>query len=242
MEIFSATCVEKFKNLDSLNNYIKENLQSLLDIQAPPDIRHRVLLTSLCRLVEYFDAYLFLAKRGYAEPSSVILRSCYEGYLWMRYSVISEENAQYYIDGSAEQIVSMGKKLIRQKLMQLNDTTNGNIIDSQIINNVKANEPPSWQKMANTTGLGDLHALIYPYLSSLSHGSIIFKRKRIVSDGILYPYSDPRDIEPFTEIAIIIFKDAYEVCSKWIKLNELAPPTNISLIIQNAKNSFIKKN
>lgn len=62
-------------------------------------------------------------------------------------------------------------------------------------NELKAVEMPRWDELARESPLSDLHALIYPLFSGMSHGNMLSMGERIFEDRGISPLADEKNIE-----------------------------------------------
>jgi len=79
---------------DKRNIYIKAEITAIERALDRKDNMHQALFIDLVRVIKFFDAYLLLVRNGYGEPAACLIRSIYETDLWMRWSLISRENAE----------------------------------------------------------------------------------------------------------------------------------------------------
>lgn len=217
----------KFAQLRELNDSVRASLPTINEKRNANDIRHQVVFISLVRVIKYFDAYLLLAENGYGEPAASLLRSIYEASLWMRWSVISDGNAQRYFDASKGEALRWGDKLFNRGLAQLANAPDQEEAKRLVKSSLKSFRLPTWEELAKDTGLADLHAVIYPMLSAMSHGSMLFLGERILGDKSVSPEPDEMNIELFIPIANNVLLDCSRVCHDWIVNGRLRPVSDI---------------
>jgi len=213
---------EDLKNLREMNDDIKNRLDYLKEKTNKQDLQHQVLLISLARVVKYFDAYLGLAEKGFGEPAACMLRSIYEASLWMRWSLEKHENAEVYFNSSKAEAIRMVGKIVSKGLAQLKNAPDPELVKQLLKTEVKKYKLPSWDKLAKETGLDDFHTLVYPMLSAMSHGTMMFLGERLEKLEVS-PYPDEINIKPFINIASILLIDCHGVCEDWIINGQLHP-------------------
>lgn len=216
LDDLAAMCEEARNKLNEINNKRNSN-----------DIQHQVLFISLVRAIKYFDAYLQLAKSGHGEPSAALVRSIYEASLWMRWSLQSKQNAEVYFNASKGEAIRMINKLLSRHLIQITKYPDQKVASEMLNSHFKAVKLPSWVDLARQTGLEDLHALIYPMLSAMSHGSLLFMGERIMKNKTISPMSDSYNILVFVPVANNVFRDCFLLCEKWICHGRVHPITDV---------------
>jgi len=214
---------EKLRLLNELCDAAKTNLIRINETHNANDVQHQVLVINLVRVLKYFDSYLLLVKSGYGEPAAVLLRSIYEANVWMRWSLVKPYNAQLYFDGSKGEALRIAEKWFSKNLATLNNAPDPDIMRERLRNKQKEWRLPRWDEMASECGMGDIHALVYPFLSAMSHGSWLFMGERILENKTVSPFPDEKNIEPFIAIASNTLRDCYLVCEEWIIHNRLRP-------------------
>lgn len=222
---------EKFVAIRDLNECAKRDLALIDQKRNPADVQHQVLFISLVRVVKYFDAYLMLAEKGYGEPAAALLRSIYEADIWMRWSLISRENAETYFNGSKDEALRMLESLLSRGFPQLAGMTDQARVRQLLGDRLKSHALPRWTKLARECGLEDLHALIYPMLSGMSHGNMLFLGERLHDGKLVSPTPDEKNVEPFIPIANNILRDCYLVCRRWIVDRELHPVPDVRRLL-----------
>ena len=231
---FPSNVTEKFKIIRDLNECAKMDLAFINQKRNPGDVQHQVLFICLVRVVKYFDAYLMLAEKGYGEPAAALLRSIYEASLWMRWSLISMENAETYFDGSKGEALRMLKSFFDRGLAKLTGIADQKRVEQTLGIRLKSYRLPKWAKLAEESGLADLHALIYPMLSGMSHGSMLFLGERVLDDKSVSPIPDEKNVEPFISIANNILRDCHLVCRQWIVHGELHPIPDVRRLLSDS--------
>jgi hypothetical protein len=227
--------INKLNQLQDLNNSGRSTLTTINQKRNPNDVQHQVLFVSLVRVLKYFDGYLILAKGGYGEPAACVLRSVYEASLWMRWSLINKENAQKYFDGSKGEALRMAEKVFSRGLAQLRGAPDQEEARQLIKSSIKSLKLPPWEDLARDCGQYDLHVLIYPMLSAMSHGSMLFLGERVLDDKSVSKVADEKNIEPFIPIANNVLRDCIFVCHEWIVNGRLHPVPDIrKLMTQNS--------
>jgi len=216
----SEELINQLDELSALCADARNNLNRINDKRNATDVQHQVLFISLVRTIKYFEAYLQLARSGFGEPAAALLRSIYEASLWMRWSLQSKQNAEIYFGASKGEAIRMLKKLLNRGLIQLNKYPEEKVAREMLNSHLKAVKLPSWDELARQSGLEDLHALIYPQLSAMSHGSLLFIGGR---NNIISPVADSENILSFIPVANNIFRDCYILCEEWILHGRLHP-------------------
>lgn len=217
--------------LDALSTLCEEARKSLPRINEkrnPDDVQHQVLFISLVRVIKYFDAYLQLARTGYGEPAASLVRSVYEASLWMRWCLKSKENAETYFNASKGEAIRMINKLLSLKLKRLTDFPDNTVAQEMLSSRLKTLRLPSWDKLARETGLEGLHALVYPMLSAMSHGTLLFMGER---NKNVSPTPDSENILPFIPVAHNVFRDCCLVCEQWILNGAYHPVPDVSKLM-----------
>ena len=187
------------------------------------DVQHQVLFILLVRAIKYLDAYLFLARAGYGEPAISLVRSIYEASLWMRWSSKSKSNAEKYFDASKGESIRMANKLVSRNLARFTGPGNQKDFQEMLQDELAKTKFPTWEQLAAEVGQQDLHALIYPLLSAMSHGTLMSMGERLVKDKTLSPGPDSDNILPYISIANNVFNDCYLVCGEWVVNGKLRP-------------------
>jgi len=213
---------DELVKLQKMNEDIKNNLNMISEKRNKKDVQHQVLFISLVRVVKYFDAYLLLARNGYGEPAVCLLRSIFEASLWMRWSLKKYENAEIYFNASKAEAIRMLEITISKNLGRIKDTPDPELVRQLLKSKIKEYKLPGWHKMANDTDLGDLYAMIYPLLSAMSHGTMMFLGERVKNMEVS-PEADQKNIKPFIAIAHNLLRDCYLVCRQWIINGKLRP-------------------
>jgi len=213
---------EKLEELEKLKDNAKSNLYFLEKKRNPNDLQHQVLFICLIRVVKYFESYLLLAKNGYGEPAVCILRSIFEALIWMRWSLLDYKNAEIYFNSSKAEAINMCEILISKNIAKIKNVPDPEKVKQILKSRVKQNKLPCWKYMADKSGLGDLYALIYPFLSAMSHGTMMFLGDRLKKHE-LSPEADSENISLFIPIAHNIFRDCDLVCKEWILNGQLRP-------------------
>jgi len=206
---------EKLDELERMKDNAKNDLYLLKEKRNPNDIQHQVLFICLIRVVKYFESYLLLAKSGYGEPAACILRSVFEALIWMRWSLIEYKNAEIYFNSSKSEAIRMTEKILSKNLAKIKNAPDPDKVKRLLKDIVKQYKFPDWEKMAKDSGLGDLYTLIYPVLSAMSHGSMMFFGSRLEKRE-LSPEPDCDNIIEFIPIANNVFRDCYLVSEEWI--------------------------
>lgn len=213
---------EKLEELMKLKDNAKNKLYFLEKKRNPKDLQHQVLFISLIRVVKYFESYLLLAKNGYGEPAACILRSIFEALIWMRWSLIDYKNAEIYFNSSKGEAIRMMEKILSKNLAKIKNAPDPDKVKRLLKDIVKQYKLPNWEKMSKDSGLGDLYTLIYPVLSAMSHGSMMFFGSRLEKRK-LSPEPDCDNIIEFISIANNVFRDCYLVSEEWILDGKLHP-------------------
>ncbi|MCX6141824.1 MAG: DUF5677 domain-containing protein [Ignavibacteriales bacterium] len=216
LEVLSTLCQEAERALPTIDQ--KRN---------PNDTQHQVLFLSLVRVIKYFDAYLQLARTGYGEPAASLVRSIHEASLWMRWSLISKNNAEVYFNASKGEAIRIANKLLARNLIRLTNFPDQTLAQEMLKSHLKNFKFPSWDQLAKETGLEDLHSIVYPFLSAMSHGSWLFMGEGILKDKTVSPLPDFQNILPYLSIANNTFRDCYLVCKEWILHGRLHPVPDI---------------
>ena len=191
----------------------------------------------MARIIKYYEAYLILVKKGYGESSNCILRSIFEGILWMRWSLINIDNATIYFNSGKTEINNMIETLMKENLVP--DSYNGEAIQTKITENKLDVKFPSWKKMARDVGLINFYLIVYPMLSAMSHGNFIFFGERIEEKTISIE-PDNKNILPFLGIADILYTDAFNLTEQFILENKIYPLDQYEIFLK-LKAQFVKK-
>ena len=217
--------------LKQLSDSAKISLGEIEKNRNANDTQHQVLMLSLVRAIKYFDAYLMLVENGYGEPAATLVRSIYETNLWMRWSLVKKENADRYFNASKGETLRMAKKLNDRGLARFVNAQNREEMTNLVIGEIKAFEMPRWEELARESGLSDLHALVYPILSGMSHGNLLSMGERILEDKKVSPLADEKNIELFIPIANNVFRDCHLLCEEWIVNGKLHPIPNVRKLL-----------
>ena len=227
----SKPCPDKLSDaihdVEKLVEECKERLDHLLEQRDPQNIRDQVLAISLTRILKYAEAFVLLGRSGYGEPAACLLRSVFEGYLWIRWSVLSQENAEAYFNSGKGEGIRMLDKLIGRGLVAIKNRISGEIPSPELIqamlkDELKGSLAPAWVKMAKDADLSDLFALIYPILSGMAHGSLLFLGERM-ERATVSPDANWDNIGPFLPIANNLMLDSFRVTERWIRQREVEP-------------------
>lgn len=212
--------LEIFKSM-SLNS--KESAEQLNKIYDKNNIQQTVLLISLVRVIKYFDAYIILVENGYGEPASDLIRSMYHTLLWMRWSLISKENAEIYFNTGGEDLKRMLNKSINRGIINIEGAEDPKKVLETLYERTKNINKPRVQQQADETGYSDTHMIIYTTLAGISHGSI-----NLLKDNKTISYMpDDENIEPFFVIANNFFIDCTIVAEQYFKQGTIRPVPNI---------------
>jgi Family of unknown function (DUF5677) len=228
---------EKVRELEKLHSNIYLKSVKVIESRDSNNIQHQVLFVCLARIIKYFEAYLILVKKGYGEPSNCILRSIFEGILWMRWSLINNDNAIIYFNSGKTEINNMIKTLMKENLVP--DNYNGEAIQKKIAENKLDVKFPSWKKMSQDVGLLNFYLTVYPMLSAMSHGNFIFFGERIEEKEISIE-PDNKNILPFLGIADILYTDAFKLVEQFILENKIYPLDQYEIFLK-LKAQFVKK-
>jgi Family of unknown function (DUF5677) len=213
---------EKIKELEELHTKIRLNCIVVIESRNSNSIQHQLLFVCLTRIIKYIEAFIILVKKGYGEPANCILRSVFEGVLWMRWSLISVENATIYFNSGKTEINKMMDKLIKGNLIP--KVYNNEEINKRIKKNSLGVPFPSWKTMADDVGLANYYLTVYPMLSAMSHGNFIFLGERSENKKISFE-PDNLNILPFLGIANMLYTDSYKLAEQFIKENKIYPLT-----------------
>jgi len=204
---------DQLSQFKTMSNTAKSSIEYLNSIRDNKNIQHTVLIVSLARVIRYFDAYIELVEKGYVEPSATLLRSIYDTLLWMRWSLLSNKNAEIYYNIFRQELKKTLNKLMSKIIINLNNAPNQEEAKRILKEETTKITMPKLSDMAVDVGYGDFHALTYTTLSAMSHGSFISfdenKQFSYVPDG--------KDIEKFFELANNLFRDCSFVCVQFIK-------------------------
>lgn len=228
---------EKIKELENLHSYIYKKSVKVIESRNPDSVQDQVLFICLFRIIKYFEAYLILVKKGYGEPGNCLLRSIFEGILWMRWSLISIENAAVYFNSGKTEINNMLKTLLKENLV-LNSFNKDELLKN--INSNKLNVKfPTWKEMASDVGLINFFITVYPMLSAMSHGNFIFFGERI-EEKKLSIEPDNKNILPFLGIANILYTDSFKLTENFILENKVYPLDEYELFLKLKANIYSK--
>jgi len=222
--------LKQLVSLETLGNDTKREYNNLLLKGDPKDLQHQILLFSLARVCKYFDAYLVLAKSGYGEPSVNLLRSIFEASLWMRWILISKENAERYFNASKGESIRIAQVNIGRGLAKINKMLDPELIKKMLADEAKNNYLPDWKDLAKETGMGDLYALTYKFMSAMIHGTFLSLGERIIGQKIS-PDPDYLNIEPFIPLANNLLRDCILVTKKWIEEKKIRECPDIKALI-----------
>ena len=210
---------EQLDIFKSMSLSSKEAAEQLNKIRDKSNIQQTVLLISLVRVIKYFDAYILLVENGFGEPASDLIRSMYHTLLWMRWSLISKENAEIYFNTGGEDLKRMLNKSIHRGIINIEGAEDPQKILETLYEMTKNINKPRVQQQADETGYSDTHMLIYTTLAGISHGSInLFKNDKTCSY-----MPDDENIEPFFAIANNIFIDCTIVAEQYFKQGTIRP-------------------
>ena len=224
MTICPPEITEQVNGLERLVQACKGRIDHLSEKRNPQDLRDQVLIITLARVLKYCDAYLLLARQGFGEPAACLLRSVLEGNLWIRWSLMSLDNAQRYFDAGKGEGIRMLDLLLSKNLMRIEHAPDPQLIRTMLKDSLKKERLPKWDVMANQAGLGDLYALVYPFLSAMAHGSLLFLGERMEKKTVS-PDANWDNIGPFVPWVHNLVSDCLAVSERWVLHREvLAPP------------------
>jgi hypothetical protein len=191
----------------------KKSIEYLNSIRNIKNIQHTVIIISFARVIQYFDAYIELVERGFVEPSATLLRSIYHTVIWMRWSLLSDNNAQIYFNIGQQELKRILNKLTSKKIVNFGNTPNQEETKT-ILKEITSKIPmPQVSDMAIDVGYGEYHALTYNTLSAISHGSLMFFDE---NKNISY-LPNGNDIEKYFELANNFFLDCILISEEFIK-------------------------
>ncbi|MBK9331680.1 MAG: hypothetical protein IPM96_04555 [Ignavibacteria bacterium] len=214
---------EQLEIFKRMSLYSKGVAEQLIKMHDKNNSQQTVLLISLVRVIKYFDAYIMLVENGYGEPASDLIRSMYHTLLWMRWSLISKENADIYFNIGGEDMKRMLNKSINMGIINVEGPEDPKKTLEMLCDLTKKTYKPKVQEQAEETGYGDFHNLVYTTLAGISHGSINFLKE---NNTVSY-MPDDENIEPFFAIANNIFIDCTIVAEQYFKQGTIRPVPNI---------------
>jgi len=220
----------KVEHLENLFKDVRHNYDYLVSKRKPDDLQHQILLLSLSRIIKYFDAYLLLSKNGFGEPGITLLRSLFEASLWMRWILISKENAQKYFDSSKGEAIRIAQRNYGRGLLKIENAPEPEIIKKMLEDEAKKYILPKWEDITKDTGMMDLYVLVYKMMSAMSHGTFLFLGEKFM-DQRVSPDPDYKNIEPFYEIANNLLRDCYIVAEMWIEENKIREVPNVKELL-----------
>lgn len=223
--------LRKVDELEKLFNDVRNNYDYLVSKREANNLQHQILLLSLSRAIKYFNAYLLLAKNGFGEPGINLLRSLFEASLWMRWIIISKENAERYYNASKGEAIRISQKLFGRGLAKIVNAPDPDLIRKMLEDEAKKNTLPKWEDLAKETGMMDLYALIYKMMSAMSHGTFLFLGERFMDQRIT-PDPDYKNIEPYYEVANNLLRDCYLVAEIWIEENKIRDVPNVKELLK----------
>ncbi|KAF0148409.1 MAG: hypothetical protein FD143_2872 [Ignavibacteria bacterium] len=211
---------DAINDLENLSEEVKHEYNVLLTKYDTNDLQHKILLMLLARVCKYFDAYLLLIKEGYGEPGSNLIRSIFESILWMRWIIISEDNAQKYFDLSKGELIRIALTNIGNGYFKPKNVPDTEAFKSLLKDESQNYKLPNWTELAKTTNMMKHYNLFYKYLATISHGTFMFLGERIV-DLKISPDPDDKNILPFIVLANNFTRDCMLVTKIWILENKI---------------------
>ncbi len=202
--------IEQFKKM---SYSAKKTIELLNTKYDKTNVQHTVLMVSLARAIQYFDAYLDLVEKGFVEPSATLLRSIYHTLIWMRWSVLNMNNANIYFNIGLEEMKKMLKALQSRDILDFKNAPDPEKVKRLLKEITDKIDMPHISDMVKDIGYGDTHAMIYPTLAAISHGSLM-----LVNNNKKFSYiPEGTDIEKYFEVANNLFRDCVLVCEEFIK-------------------------
>mgnify|MGYP006872493347 FL=1 len=172
-------------------------------------------MTLLSKTLKDFEAYVLLIDRRLGEPAAKLLRSMYHSYLWMRWILI-DDNVSHYMKSSEYASLKMVRGISGRGLVDFGSLENSEEVKTKLNQEAEKISFPSPERMANETNCNDLHALIYPGLSAMDHGNMMFMGERL-NDKQISISPDELNIIPFFFPASLLFEESTLLCKVWIE-------------------------
>ena len=188
------------------------------------------MLISLVRLIKYYESIIILYQNGYGEPANCILRSVFEGILWMRWSLINEENASLYFNSGKNEMIKIAQKLTAKGLTCFEGSTEQEEIRGKLKKELEKYSFKNWSKMAEAVGLYNVYLNVYPMLSAMAHGNFLFLGERIETKKISFE-PDNFNILPFLGLACMFYRDAFNLTNEFIKNKKIFPLDEYGLFL-----------
>jgi hypothetical protein len=223
--------LKQLEDLEKLSDDAKHNYDYLISKRNPKDLQHQILLLSLSRACKYFDGYLMLAKNGYGEPAVNLLRSIFEASLWMRWILISKENAKKYYNSSKGEAIRIAQKNIGRGLAKIKNAPDPGLMKKMLDDEARKNILPRWEDLANETGMMDMYVLVYKFMAAMCHGTFLFLGERFMNQRVS-PDPDFKNIEPFIPIANNLLRDCVLVAEMWIEENKIREAPNVKELVK----------
>ena len=224
----------ELEKLNELHKSIKERSTPLLQSRNQSNIQHQVLMICLARIIKYIDSIILLFHNGYGEPASCIIRSVFEGVLWMRWSLISVDNANFYFNSGKNEAMKMAQKLASRGLMYFEGTDNQKHIMELLEKELTNSSYKSWSQMARACGLSNVYFSVYPLLSAMAHGSFMFLGERLDKKSMSVD-PDNYNILPFIGLARMFYRDAFNLTYDFIHNNKIHPLDEYGLFLSLGK-------
>jgi|GEM_PF-1831776 len=228
---YKEEILKQLENLEKLSKEAKYDYDYLIQKRNQKDLQHQILLLSLSRVCKYFDAYLMLAKNGYGEPAINLLRSIFEASLWMRWIIISKENAEKYYNSSKGEAIRIAQKNIERDLAKIKNAPDPELFKKLLDDEARKIILPRWQDLANETGMMDTYVLVYKYMAAMCHGTFLFLGERFMNQRVS-PNPDFKNIESFIPFANNLLRDCVLVAKIWIVENKIRDTPNVKEFIK----------
>jgi hypothetical protein len=219
------TLAERLGELQKLHAQIASDFAVVSESRNRQDRRDQALLVLMARVLKYFEAYLLLAREGYGEPAATLVRAIYEGCLWMRWCLDDPPNADRYFAVKPE-VTRQLSKLHKRGLLRmesLGSSTQSKL--TEVLQSKVTGGPPHFEDMSIDCGMADLHALFYPTLCWMAHGSYLHLGERSIKEVNWQP--DMANIEPFVFVAKTFFDDCWQVYREWVQNRRIHPVPDI---------------
>jgi len=216
MSINSEIIDNKIKEFNNtLEILINNNFGYFFSKRDLKDPRDTVLLMLLSKITKDFEAYVLLIDKRLGEPAAKLLRSIYHSYLWMRW-ILLNDNVSHYLKSSEYASLRMARSISGRGLVDLDSLENSEEARAKLDQEMEKKSFPSPETMAKETNCGDLHALIYPGLSAMDHGNMMFMGERL-NDKKISISSDELNIIPFFFPASLLIEESTLLCKEWIE-------------------------
>lgn len=221
MSVSSVIIDNKVAEIKSNLAISRKNFLSLSIKCDPNDSKDKILLMLWSKVIKDLDAFTLLIDSGLGESGAKLLRSVYHSYLWMRWILIGD-NVVTYQKASEYSAIQMMRAIFQHGLASFDTAIKPDEVKNKLKQEIKKESFPRIEKMAVDTKVEKLHALIYPMLSAIDHGNMMFMGERLESK-IVSIFPDELNIIPFFYPANLLLEESALLCKEWIENDTIRP-------------------